>query len=100
MNRYWYLLIVWAIAFCLAAKAGEYDGSVYKPLCEPRREKPTKKNVIYLLAGPAPRDQGGAQNLMGLGYFRQVKDDLELGVMGVGTERKFIGGMVGFGWRF
>lgn len=104
MTRYTYLLIIWSIAACCAISRGQspedqYKDSKYVPLCFSTKAPP-KRNAIYALTGPGPSALPGTRGLLGLGYFRQLKDDLEVGGFLLGTDKGVLGWAIGVGARF
>jgi hypothetical protein len=106
MKRYTYLLIIWTLAACCAMGRAEgppenrYGDSKYVPMCLERRCKEPKRNAIYAFTGPPAQNVGENKALLGIGYFRQIRDDLEIGAIGIGTDRGFIGWAIGAGARF
>lgn len=106
MTRYTYLLIIWTIAACCAlttraeAPESRYADSKHIPTCLEKRCKEPLRNSLMLLTGPPPVGLPGARTLMGIGYFRQLRYDLDFGVLGIGTDQGFVGWMLGIGARF
>jgi hypothetical protein len=98
MTRYVYLLVIWLVAACLAARADEihapgYGGSKYLPECFEHHCPPKRLNTALLLSGPSTLrgPDGRPETLMGAGYLRTIKDDLSVGAVLLGTDRRMLG---------
>lgn len=80
------------------------EKSVYVPMCMETRGAKAKhpKNSVILTTGPSKLQVPGDQNetLFVFGYFREIREDLGLGFLLIGTNRQLLGPTVGLEYKF
>ena len=99
----WLALILIALAL-LAGSTGRADESKYIPRCiedHPCKEE-KHKNTLYFFSGPTNMQVSGEPNetSMSIVYMRRVTNELSLGTGVLGTNKRFLGVQLGFGYSF